>query len=260
MKFITASFSSSHLHNHNKTNIISIIIILKGDHNDPARVQPALWHQAVLWRTDQLWRGGNKDDWQKYTAAVFLSTFIRLWQDRFPSVVAAWMVGSWTLTAGCIPLSKYLPILRSLPKYDYSTHVSHGPWFVCSIMCPIAPTWVTTFRSLGTGPVIFPRTRVIAANETTMVRSCITPTTSGSLSFSSVRSLFFSQISGAQLVEHKWKEKMLIFWSGSVGLHTAGGLALNGGRLDEVPGDVFRVEDVIEWLLCCNNCLEAIFW
>ena len=189
MKFITASFSSSHLHNHNKTNIISIIIILKGDHNDPARVQPALWHQAVLWRTDQLWRGGNKDDWQKYTAAVFLSTFIRLWQDRFPSVVAAWMVGSWTLTAGCIPLSKYLPILRSLPKYDYSTHVSHGPWFVCSIMCPIAPTWVTTFRSLGTGPVIFPRTRVIAANETTMVRSCTTPTTSGSLSFSSVRSV-----------------------------------------------------------------------
>ena len=130
-KFITASFSSSHLHNHNKTNIISIIIILEGNHNDPARVQPALWHQAVLWRTDQLRRGGNT----KIYSSIFLSTFIRLWQDRFPSVVAAWMVGSWTLTAGCIPLSKYLPILRSLPKYDYS-FISSGPWLVCS-MYPI---------------------------------------------------------------------------------------------------------------------------
>ena len=135
MKFITASFSSSHLHNHNKTNIFSIIIIPEGDHNDPARVQPALRHQAVLWRTDQLRRGGNTDDWQKYTATAFSSTFIRLWQDRFPSVVAAWMVGSWTLTAGCIPLSKYLPILRSLPKYDY-LFISSGPWLVCS-MYPI---------------------------------------------------------------------------------------------------------------------------
>ena len=78
MKFITASFSYSHLHNHNKTNIISILIILEGNDNDPARVQPALWHQAVLWRTDQLRRGGNTDDWQKYAAAAFLSTFIRL--------------------------------------------------------------------------------------------------------------------------------------------------------------------------------------
>ena len=80
IKFITASFSSSHLlYRHIKTIISTIVIIFpKGDHNDPARVQPALRHQAVLWRTDQLRRGGNTDDWQKYTAAAFLSTFIRL--------------------------------------------------------------------------------------------------------------------------------------------------------------------------------------
>ena len=56
------------------------------------------------------------------------------------------------------------------------------------------------------------------------------------------------------MVEHKWKEKMLILWSGSDGLHTASGLAVHGGRLDEVPGEVLRVEDVWEWLLCWNNC------
>ena len=56
------------------------------------------------------------------------------------------------------------------------------------------------------------------------------------------------------MVEHKWKEKMLILWSGSDGLHTASGLALNGGRVDEVPGEVLRIEDVWEWLLCWNNC------
>ena len=100
--------------------------------------------------------------------------------------------------------------------------------------------------------VLLLRTRVIAANETTMVRSCTTPTTSGSLSFSSVRSA--TNLRRAILVEHKWKEKMLILWSGSDGLHTASGLALNGGRLDEVPGEVLRIEDVWEWLLCWNNC------
>ena len=146
--FITASFSSSHLlYRYIKTIISTIVIIIpKGDHNDPARVQSALRHKAVLWRTDQLRRGGNTDDWQKYTAAAFLSTFIRLWQDRFPSVVAAWMVGSWILTAGCIPLSKYRPILRSLPKYDWLLMYLMVR-FVYSNMCPIAPTWVTAFRS-----------------------------------------------------------------------------------------------------------------
>ena len=93
-----------------------------------------------------------------------------------------------------------------------------------------------------------------------MVKSFTTPTTSGSLSFSSVRSLFFSQILAAQLVEHKWKKKMLILWSGSDGLHTASGLALNGGRLDEVPGEVFRVEDVLEWLLPTPRIALSVGW
>ena len=75
-KSIAASFFSSHLlYCHLKTIISTIVIIFpEGNHNDPARVQPALRHQAVLWRTDQLRRGGNT----KIYSSIFLSTFIRL--------------------------------------------------------------------------------------------------------------------------------------------------------------------------------------